>query len=68
MIDRIVVWALTLKARAREERGQDILEYAVLTGTIALALSIGLLLFTGQLKGDGSFFDRLGDFMGTLVP
>jgi len=68
MIDRIVVWALTLKAQASEERGQDIMEYAILTGTIAVALAAGLLLFTGQLTGDGSFFDRLGDFMGKLVP
>jgi len=45
MIDRIVVWALTLKARASEERGQDLLEYALIGGVIAAAiLAVGALL------------------------
>jgi Flp pilus assembly pilin Flp len=72
VIDRIVVWALTLKAPARGERGQDIMEYAILTGGIAVALLAALAFFIGT-KGDvggplGSFFNRLGTFMGNLVP
>jgi len=66
MIDRIVVWALTLKARASEERGQDILEYAVLTGVIAVALLAALVVFTAAFT---TFFSDLATWMGNkLVP
>ena len=44
MIDRIVVWALTLRVRARSERGQDVMEYAILTGGIALVIAAVLLV------------------------
>jgi Flp pilus assembly pilin Flp len=70
VIDRLVVWALTLKVRARSERGQDIMEYAILTGGIAVALTVALAWLIGT--GDGGrlsgFFGRLGDFVDTLVP
>jgi Flp pilus assembly pilin Flp len=39
MIDRIVVWALRLKS----ERGQDIMEYALLGGFIAVAFVVAAL-------------------------
>ena len=70
MIDRIVVWALTLKARASEERGQDIMEYAILTGGIAVVLAVVLALFIGTKTGGPlfDFFTRLGDFVDDLVP
>ena len=71
MIDRIVVWALTLKARASEERGQDIMEYAILTGGIAVALTAALVFFIA--KGEvtsplGKFFNDLGVFLNGLAP
>ena len=50
MIDRIVVWALTLKARASEERGQDLLEYAMLGGLIVIGILAVVLAFTGALN------------------
>ena len=65
MIDRIVVWALSLKARPKGERGQDVMEYAILTGGIAVVLILALALFTGEIT---AFFQRLGDFLGDLVP
>jgi len=65
MIDRIVVWALSLKTRASEERGQDIMEYAIITGSIAVVLVGSLLLFTDNLDG---WFKAMGDFFATLVP
>jgi Flp pilus assembly pilin Flp len=65
MIDRIVVWALSLKTRASEERGQDIMEYAIITGSIAVVLVGSLLLFTDNLDG---WFEAMGDFFATLVP
>jgi Flp pilus assembly pilin Flp len=43
MIDRIVVWALTLKAKLSSERGQDIMEYALLGGFIAVAFVVAAL-------------------------
>jgi len=49
MIDRIVVWALSLKARARGERGQDVMEYALITGGIAIVLIVAILIFTGAI-------------------
>jgi Flp pilus assembly pilin Flp len=71
VIDRIVVWALRLKS----ERGQDIMEYAILTGGIAVALLVALAIFAGTGTGAGivgtplgDFFDRLGKFMDDLVP
>jgi len=66
MIDRIVVWALSLKARARGERGQDIMEYAIITGVIAVALILALAVFTDAFT---KFFSDLGAWMGdNLVP
>jgi len=65
MIDRIVVWALTLKTRARGERGQDIMEYAIITGSIAVALVLALVFFTSKLDG---WFTAMGDFFADLVP
>ena len=51
MIDRIVVWALTLRDRARSERGQDVMEYAMLSGLIALAIiAVGVAFFSGALE------------------
>jgi len=65
MIDRIVVWALTLPHRVREERGQDIMEYAILTGSIAVALVLAVVLFTDDLAG---WFTAMGAFFAKLVP
>ena len=50
MIDRIVVWALTLKAKLSEERGQDLLEYAMLGGLIVIGILAVVLAFTGALN------------------
>ena len=72
MIDRIVVWALTLRERARSEHGQDIMEYAILTGTIAAVLALALAFFVGSpVTGEGplkGFFNDLGVFLGKLAP
>ena len=40
MLDKLVVWALILKAKLSSERGQDIMEYALLGGFIAVAFAI----------------------------
>jgi Flp pilus assembly pilin Flp len=65
MIDRIVVWVMSLKARASEERGQDIMEYAIITGSIAVVLITAIGFFTGALT---EWWTALGDFFGTIEP
>jgi Flp pilus assembly pilin Flp len=61
MIDRIVVWALRLK----EERGQDLVEYAVLTGTIAIGVIIAAGLFGAAVSG---WFGALTTWFGSIGP
>jgi len=65
MIDRIVVWALSLKARASEERGQDVMEYAVLTGVIAIAILVAVVAFSTSLS---TFFTDLGTWVTDHLP
>jgi len=65
MIDRIVVWVMSLKARAREERGQDLVEYAVLTGSIAILVIVGAGLFGA---GVDAWFDKLTTWFGKIGP
>jgi len=62
VIDRIVVWALSLKTRASEERGQDLTEYALLTGGIALILVTAVGLFTGVIE---TWFSDAADYFST---
>ena len=60
MIDRITVWVLSAKAgissRLHDERGQDLMEYALITGGIAIVLIVALVAFTGQF---GNLFTSL---------
>ena len=64
MIDRIAVWVLTLKYRLDDERGQDLLEYAMLGGLIVIGILAVGLAFTGALnnmiKGIGNCIDFNG--------
>ena len=62
MIDRIVVWALTLKVRASSERGQDVLEYAMLGGVIAMAILLIVGAFSGALGAMVAGIERCIDF------
>ena len=62
MIDRIVVWALRLKS----ERGQDLLEYAIISGTLALVVLVGVGLFAGSMS---DWFENFGTWINTnLLP
>jgi Flp pilus assembly pilin Flp len=56
---------MSLKARAREERGQDLVEYAVLTGSIAILVIVGAGLF-GVAVDD--WFDKLTTWFGKIGP
>ena len=65
MIDRIVVWVMTLPARMREESGQDLTEYALITGGVAIALIAAVAVFSGAI---GAWFEAMGTWFSTLSP
>ncbi|GAG50675.1 unnamed protein product [marine sediment metagenome] len=64
MTDRIVIWVLTAVASLRnklaEQRGQDLIEYALLGGLIAAAL-IAAFTLTGLTEAVGKMADGIGD-------
>jgi len=65
VIDRIVVWALTLKTRVSEEHGQDLTEYALLTGGIAIMLVTAVGLFSGAFI---AWFGAMQEWVAGLSP
>ena len=65
MIDRIAVWALSLKAKLSEERGQDLVEYGLLSGGIAIALILAVAAFSGAIDG---WFNAMADWFDALAP
>ena len=65
MIDKLVVKLLTLKMWLSDDHGQDIMEYAIITGSIAVVLIGSLLLFTNRLDG---WFQAMGDFFTEISP
>ena len=48
--------------RAREERGQDLIEYAMLAGLIALAIAGAILIFNGALLSFANGIKNCIDF------
>lgn len=46
MLSLLITW---LKVHIPSERGQDLIEYAMLGGLIAIALAAGALVFSGAL-------------------
>ena len=61
---QIVAFAISwLLSRSRSERGQDLIEYAMLGGLIALAIiAVGVLAFTGALNSMASGIGGCIDF------
>ena len=58
-----------LGARLREERGQDLLEYALLGGLIAAGLvAVGAIAFTGPLQGMAAGIGECIDFDNLSTP
>lgn len=62
MIDRIVLWLVALKARLSDERGQDLLEYAMLGGLIVIAILAIVGAFTGALQSMVKGIENCIDF------
>jgi Flp pilus assembly pilin Flp len=66
MLDKLVVFVLSLKAKLSSERGQDLLEYAILSGTLALVVLAGVGLFAGSMD---KWFTDFGTWIETnLLP
>jgi Flp pilus assembly pilin Flp len=73
MTDRITVWVLSagarISSRLHDERGQDLMEYALITGGIAIALILAVALFTGQFTNLFTSLKNCIDFKdGTSCP
>jgi len=64
MLDKLVVFVLSLKAKLSSERAQDVVEYALITGGIALVLVVAILLFTANITGVFEFLAGCIDFTG----
>ena len=67
---QFIVYALTsLLMRIRSERGQDLLEYALLGGLIAAAIVAGISLgiMTGALTSMTDQIQKCIDFKSTTV-
>jgi len=65
MIDKLVVKLLTLKMRLSDERGQDLAEYALLTGGVAIAVMAGVIVFGGAIH---TWFDTLATKLPLAFP
>jgi len=65
MIDKLVVFVLSLKAKLSSERGQDLMEYALLTGGIGLVLIASALVFSGVIN---DWFVAAGDAFADISP
>ena len=66
MIDKLVVFVLSLKAKLSSERGQDLLEYAILSGTLALVVLVGVGLFATSMS---DWFENFGEWINAnLLP
>ena len=59
MLKRIFRWF-------KSERGQDVMEYALITGGIAVVLVIAIMLFTDQITNLFTFLGSCIDFSGGL--
>ncbi len=65
MLDKLVVKFLVLKMWASDERGQDLAEYALLTGGVAILLIAAVGVLSGSI---GTWFDRMGNWFNGLNP
>ena len=62
MLDKLVVKLLVLKMWLSDEHGQDVTEYALLTGGIALILVTAVGLFSGVVQ---TWFGDAADYFTT---
>ncbi len=66
-ITRVMLAVAGLKTRLSEERGQDLLEYALLGGLIAVSLMAAALFLAGPIAGMATGIGNCIDFDVTTV-
>lgn len=59
MLSVLITW---IKMHVPSERGQDLIEYAMLGGLIAIALAAGALVFSGALASMATGISSCIDF------
>jgi Flp pilus assembly pilin Flp len=65
---RMQIWLSTTLASLKEERGQDLMEYALWSGLIAIGLiAIGAALYTTVGNSLGTGIKNCVDFSSTTV-
>ncbi|MGA2285974.1 MAG: Flp family type IVb pilin [Dehalococcoidia bacterium] len=62
MLDKLVVKLLTW---INDDHGQDMVEYVIITGGIAVALVAALAIFTPFISG---WFSAMGAFFQNIAP
>ena len=62
MLDKLVVKLLTLKMWLSDDHGQDLMEYAMLSGLVAMAILLIVTAFTGALAGMADGIKNCIDF------
>ena len=65
MLDKLVVKLLVLKMWASDDHGQDLAEYALLTGGIAILLVTAVAVLSGDIN---TWFGRMGNWFNGLNP
>lgn len=64
---RVTAAIAGLKARLAEERGQDLLEYALLGGMVAIGILAAVVIFTPALESMATGIKNCIDFTDTTV-
>ncbi len=66
-LTRVMLAVSDLKVRLTEERGQDLLEYALLGGLIAVSLMAAALFLAGPIAGMATGIGNCIDFDALTV-
>ena len=64
---RVYTAAQDLKVRLSEERGQDLLEYALLSGMVAIGILAAAVIFTPALRTMATGIKNCIDFTSSTV-
>jgi len=62
MIDKLVVKLMVFKMWLSDDHGQDVMEYALITGGIALVLVLAIAFFTTPITGAFKALGKCIDF------